>query len=116
MRPRLLARLDPATREALEFLLGFPHDTAGGIMTTEFVAVPASRTVEQVLAHLRAVARTKETIYAVYVVSADGRLEHVVSLRELLMARPDALGRRGRAQTPSDHGRAAGEPRRRRPG
>ena len=42
VRPRLLARLDPATREALAFLLGFPPDTAGGIMTTEFVAVPAT--------------------------------------------------------------------------
>jgi magnesium transporter len=91
VRPRLLARLDPATREALEFLLGFPPDTAGGIMTTEFVAVSGDRTVEQVLAYLGEVARTKETIYAVYVVSADGRLEHVVSLRELLMAQRDAL-------------------------
>jgi magnesium transporter len=91
VRPRLLARLDPATREALEFLLSFPPDTAGGIMTTEFLGLPGNRTVGQVLAHLGEVARTKETIYAVYVVAADGRLEHIVSLRELLMADRDAL-------------------------
>jgi magnesium transporter len=90
VRPRLLARLDPPTREALEFLLSFPPDTAGGIMTTEFVGISGDRTVEQVLAHLGEVARTKETIYSVYVVSADGRLEHIVSLRELLMAERDA--------------------------
>ena len=89
-RQRLLQRLDPATRASLELLLAYPHETAGGIMTTEFVGVPASWTVVRVLEHLRAVARTKETIYAVYVVDADGRLEHVVSLRELLVADPDA--------------------------
>src|SRR5262249_60746450 len=78
-----------ACRAALGFLLGFPPATAGGIMTTEFVGLPGNRTVTQVLAHLGEVARTKETIYAVYVVASDGHLEHVVSLRELLMADRD---------------------------
>src|SRR5262249_50377871 len=86
-RKRLLEVLDPATRESMTVLLAWPSDSAGGIMTTEFTAVPAEWTAGRVLAHLRQVAETKETIYAVYVVEeGTGRLEHVVSLRELLQA------------------------------
>lgn len=83
---RLLPRLSPATRSALGLLLRYPPETAGGIMTTEFVSVPASWTVEETLRHLIRVGRTKETVYAIYVVDAAGRFVHVVSLRELLGA------------------------------
>ena len=93
-RERLLALLDPATRDTLSALLAYPRDTAGGIMTTEFVAVPGDWTVARVLAHLREVARTKETIYAVYEIDpASRRLEHVASLRELLQADTQCLVR-----------------------
>ncbi len=88
-RGRLLAALNPATREALTLLLTYPPTCAGGIMTTEFVAVAPDWTVERTLAHIREVARDKETVYAVYVVDPkDGRLVHVVSLRDLLVADP----------------------------
>jgi magnesium transporter len=91
-RKRLLAAVKPSTREALTLLLSYPPDTAGGIMTTEFVSVGADWTVERALAHIRKVAREKETIYAVYVVDPqDGHLVHVVSLRDLLVADPGAL-------------------------
>ena len=90
-RERLLALLDPETRRTLHELLAYARDTAGGIMTTEFVGVPDDWTTSRVLEYLREVARTKETIYAVYVVDpASRRLRHVVSLRELLQAEPDA--------------------------
>src|SRR6202035_5730717 len=89
-RSRLLAALAPATREALTRLLAYPPTTAGGIMTTEFVSVGADWTVERALAHIRQVARQAETVYAVYVVDPDGRLVHVVSLRDLLLADPAA--------------------------
>jgi len=89
---RLLAQLDPETRETLTALLVYSPDTAGGIMTTEFVGVPDDWSAGRVLEYLREVARTKETIYAVYVIDpASHRLKHVVSLRELLQADPDAL-------------------------
>jgi len=91
-RSRLLAALSPPVREALTRLLAYPPTTAAGIMTTELVSVPADWTVERVLAHIRQVARDKETVYAVYVVdAADGRLIHVVSLRDLLLADPAAV-------------------------
>jgi magnesium transporter len=85
-RGRLLAALDAATREALTLLLTYPPTCAAGIMTTEFVGVAPDWTVERTLAHIREVARAKETVFAVYVVEKDGRLVHVVSLRDLLVA------------------------------
>lgn len=90
-RSRFLAALQPSTRETLNELLAYPPTTAGGIMTTEFLSVPADWTVEQVLADVRKVAREKETVYAIYVVDPkDGHLAHVVSLRDLLVAEPGA--------------------------
>src|SRR6185295_14044749 len=62
-------------------------DTAGGIMTTEFVSIPTNWTVDQALRHIREVGNAKETVYAMYVVEPIGRsLVHVVSLRDLMMA------------------------------
>lgn len=86
-RPRLLKALDEETRTALKSLLRYAPDTAGGIMTTEFVSVPSDWTVEQALRHISAVGRAKETVYAIYITDpASGSLEHVVSLRELMVA------------------------------
>lgn len=86
-RRRHLAALDAETRASIERLLAYPPETAGGIMTPEFVRVPADWTVARVLAHIREVGRAKETVYAVYVVDpAEHRLVGVVSLRELLLA------------------------------
>lgn len=85
-RSRLLPRLEPETRRSLEIILGHAPETAGGIMTTEFVAVSETWTVEDTLRHIGAVGRAKETVYAIYVVDDQGRLVHVVSLRELLSA------------------------------
>ena len=100
--PRLLATLTPATRDVLTMLLSYPADVAGGIMTTEFMAVPADWTVQRALEKIREVARGKETVYAVYVVDpANQRLVHVVSLRDLMLAEPGAAVRRvGNAGTP----------------
>jgi magnesium transporter len=90
-RTRLLSALTRETREGLRLLLQFEPETAGGIMTTEFVSVPADWTAEQTLAHVRQVGGRKETIYAIYVTDPATRaLIHVVSLRELVMADPAA--------------------------
>ena len=88
-RARFLDDLDAPTRDALKLLLRYPPDTAGGIMTTEFVSVPTSWTVQQTLDHISVVGRTKETVYAVYGLHPELRtLLHVVSLRDLMLA-PD---------------------------
>jgi magnesium transporter len=85
-RTHLLKALDPATRKELELLLKYSPETAGGIMTTEFVSVPMAWTVEQTLRHISEVGRAKETVYAIYLLDAkDQHLARVVSLRELLV-------------------------------
>ena len=100
-RQRLLKQVEPSTREVLKLLLEYPPDTAGGIMTTEFVSIPSNWSVEQALRHIREVARAKETVYAIYVLEpTDRSLVHVVSLRDLMMAdraeHVGAVGRQGR--------------------
>ena len=91
-RERLLKLLPPTTRESLVGLLRYAPHTAGGIMTTEYTAVPSNWTAEQALAYVREVGRAKETIYAIYVVDpASEALVHTISLRELVLASPQAV-------------------------
>ena len=86
-RARLLDVLVQPTRASLENLLQYAPDTAAGIMTTEFLSVPATSTVEETLALIARIGREKETVYAIYALDpANQRLVHVVSLRELLIA------------------------------
>ena len=86
-RGRLLKTLDAGTRDTLKQLLKYPPETAGGIMTTEFVAVPATWSVDDTLKYIAEVGRAKETVYAIYVLAPEQKtLVHVVSLRELILA------------------------------
>src|SRR6478672_3624090 len=99
-RPRFLASVEAGTRSAMELLLRFEPDTAGGIMTTEFVSMPITWTIQQALDHVAAVGRTKETIYAIYCIAPETQaLVHVISLRDLMVAgdrslRVDQIGSR----------------------
>jgi magnesium transporter len=76
--------------EAGEFaeLLSYSDDSAGGLMTTDYVSVSPGATAEEVIDQLRAVDPEAETIYYVYVVDDDGLLEGVLSLRELITSPP----------------------------
>jgi CBS domain-containing protein/sporulation protein YlmC with PRC-barrel domain len=69
-------------------LLSYPIDTAGGLMTTEYVAIRPDLTAEQAIAVLREEAAEAETIYYVYVTDEQGRLMGIFSLRELVIAQP----------------------------
>jgi magnesium transporter len=86
----ILAEIPTAERLITERLLAFEPDTAGGLMTTDFVSVPADIVVDEALRQVRVLAREgrQEAMYAVYVTDAAGRLRGVMSLRELLAA-PD---------------------------
>lgn len=89
-RTRLLHVLDAPTRDVLKLLFAYPPTSAGGIMTTEFVGVPSTWTVDQVKRHISEVGRAKETVYAIYVFDpSDQRLENVVSLREIMLNKPE---------------------------
>src|SRR3546814_817213 len=90
-RSHLLSLLGPETRASLRQLLSYPRDTAGSLMTTEFVSVPATWTVEATLQHIREVERTRETVYAIYVLDpASQRLLRTASLRRLIASAPEA--------------------------
>ena len=107
-RSRLLKQLDAPTQHALRLLLRYPPDTAGGIMTTEFVSMPTTWTVERALRHIGEVGGAKETVYAIYVLAPDTQqLVHVVSLRELLLADRNQTGRTVSETAHADHGHAA---------
>jgi magnesium transporter len=69
----------------------YDEETAGGIMTTEFVAVPANLTAGQTIDRLRELEPTAETIYYVYVTDSDDRLVGVLSLRDLIVAKPETV-------------------------
>src|SRR3954462_939747 len=88
----ILSEIPAEQRAETEQLLSFEPDTAGGIMTTEFVSVAATTSVEQALEMVRALARSgrKEAMYAIYATDEKGRLAGVLSLRELLAAAPGA--------------------------
>lgn len=84
----ILAAIPTDARRETERLLAYEPDTAGGLMTTEFVSVPASMSVEAALAGVRTIARSgrREAMYQIYVTDETGRLVGVLSLRELLAA------------------------------
>jgi magnesium transporter len=84
----LKTHLDPQTRAIVDALTGYDEDAAGGLMTPEFISVRASMTVDQVLAFIRRVGPDVETISNLYVVDAGGRLQGVMSLRQLLVSPP----------------------------
>ncbi|MDR6871342.1 magnesium transporter [Bosea sp. BE125] len=92
VRERLTARVDQETRSALTRLLAYPEHSAGSIMTTEFVSVPANWTVAQTLDHIRHVERSRETVYATYVLDpVTGALICAVPLRRLISSDSDAV-------------------------
>lgn len=86
-RARLLPVLDAPTRQQLHQLMSYPPQSAGGLMTTEFLGIPSSWTALDVRRHIVGVGRAKETVYAVYVLEeGTQRLARVTSLREVIMA------------------------------
>jgi magnesium transporter len=84
----ILAEIPAEARRETEALLAYAPNSAGGLMTTEFVSVPEDITVEQALVRVRAVARAgrREAMYTIYTTDTQGRLHGVMSLRELLAA------------------------------
>lgn len=72
-------------------LLKHQDETAGGLMTTEFITLPQNLTVEQTIARLRETAPGAETIYYLYVVDEQERLSGILSLRNLIISPPEKL-------------------------
>ena len=88
---RMLATLNKEDSDDVNLLMGFAPETAGRLMTPEYVRLRKEWTAGEALEKLRTIAQEKETIYTLYVTDEKRKLEGVISLRELLIAEPTTL-------------------------
>jgi CBS domain-containing protein/sporulation protein YlmC with PRC-barrel domain len=84
----LLSRMDQEGAEDVRELLAYPEDSAGGIMTTGYIAIPADLTAAQTLGRVREIHPSAEAAYYLYVTEPDETLIGVISLRDLVVAEP----------------------------
>ena len=88
---RILAQADPDTRKLINELLKYPDDSAGSMMTTEYVELRPNMTVEDAIKTIRRTGIDKETINVCYVTRADRTLFGFVTIRRLILSQPDVL-------------------------
>ena len=86
---RILKHADPETRKSINEILKYPEDSAGSIMTTEFVDLKKDMTVEDAIKRIRRTGLDKETINICYVTDPSRHLLGIVSIRTLLLAEED---------------------------
>ena len=88
---RILQHSDPDTRKSINEILKYPDDSAGSIMTTEFVDLKKTMTVEDALKRIRRTGPDKETINICYVIDDRRHLIGLLSIRTLLLAEDDDI-------------------------
>jgi len=86
---RILAQSDPEMRNMINEILKYPQDSAGSIMTTEYVSLRPEMTAEEAIKRIRRTGIDKETIYTCYVTTDDRQLIGYVSIRTLLISDDD---------------------------
>jgi magnesium transporter len=87
----LLRKMEDDEAEDVEELLNYREDTAGGLMTTEYVAVQHTLTASQAIDRLRELEPDAESVYYVYVVDEEEHLLGVLSLRDLIVVKPETM-------------------------
>ena len=87
----ILAKADPETRKLINVFLKYPDNSAGSLMTVEFVRLFETQTCREAIAYVRSSGIEKETIYTCYVVDAATHLTGIVSLREILTSKDNTL-------------------------
>lgn len=88
MVKRILKQTDSETRSEINKILKYPKDSAGSIMTIEYVALKAEMTVSQAFDRIRATGVDKETIYTCYVMDANRHLIGITTAKDLLLSDP----------------------------
>lgn len=88
---RILRQSDREARKAINELLKYPKDSAGSLMTPEYVDLKKSMTVSEAFAHIRKTGTDKENIYTCYCLDANRKLEGIVTVKDLLLANSDEI-------------------------
>lgn len=88
---RAMRTATPATRNLINQYLRYPENSAGSIMTAEFIDLKKYMSVKESLARIRRIGEDKETIYVCFVISADRKLEGIVTVKDLLLAEDDVI-------------------------
>ena len=91
MVKRILTNTNPETRARINQLLNYPKDSAGSIMTVEFVELRARMTVEDAFERIRATGLDKETVYTCYVTDDRRTLIGIVTVKDMILAGNDAV-------------------------
>ena len=86
---RILAQADPEMRSSINQILRYPENSAGSIMTTEYVSLRPGMTVGEAILRIRRQGVDKETIYTCYVIAKDRALMGIVTVKDLLLAEDD---------------------------
>ncbi|MHB1457715.1 MAG: magnesium transporter [Armatimonadota bacterium] len=90
-KQEILQGMEPEEADDVRELLDYEDETAGGLMTTNFVYINDALNADGAIRHLREMKPDAETIYYLYVVKENEQLTGVISLRDLIVAEPDAL-------------------------
>ena len=88
---RILKHADPEMRHSINQILRYPENSAGSIMTTEYVSLRPNMTVEEAILRIRRQGVDKETIYTCYVTAKDRTLMGLVTVKDLLLADDDEM-------------------------
>lgn len=90
---QLLGLMEPDEASDVRELLAYGEETAGGLMTTDFITVTPEMTAEQVIERLRQLHPDADQVYYLYVTDADGMLVGTITLRGLIVAAPETAVR-----------------------
>ncbi len=86
---RILKQADPEMRQSINQILRYPENSAGSLMTTEYVSLRPNMTVEEAILRIRRQGIDKETIYTCYVTASDRKLLGLVTVKDLLLCEDD---------------------------
>ena len=88
---RILKTVNRNDRKIINELLKYPDDSAGSVMTTEFIDLRENMTIEQALDRIRKIGTDSETIYTCYVLDRNRVLQGIIGIKEILLAKEDSL-------------------------
>lgn len=88
LQQSIYTELSPEIQQQIQHLAKYPEESAGAIMSSDYVAVSPELNITQAIEQIRKIAKNRETVYLIYVVDPDHKLLGVASLREMILADP----------------------------